>query len=388
MPPLHTIISHRHRARSRLHRYYEREEVKAALLSTRRLMSFSTGMITVDYLLPCTNASAPLLQCDPTDRGACVPCPLEPAFAHVDCCVVSERESSNMEGEFFKLPSGSHPEPELEGGHAMALVGFSDVYTTQHGFVGGYILKNSWWDGLPPGPSWSHARGSHSIAYFLQDVSSADEAHVCPNAHSPQNWYRCSSLWECRSSKAAVFAAAANQPLHLECTDASPILRGFCTRGEALFLSSIRPWGRRSVGLAVACFLRDVGAANPPGADDAGVIVNRKRRLSSDAGGEGLLCSPPVPIDDLALVVAPVAAERYANDPDLCGHYFFPFKVAEHIDAQFGGFEVSDMDVRWHKSAYAANAQDFAQLNYTLLRRDTHMQRRVHKSSPFIERQG
>ena len=27
----------------------------------------------------------------------------------------------------------------------LRLAGFSDVYRTQHGYVGGWILKNSWW---------------------------------------------------------------------------------------------------------------------------------------------------------------------------------------------------------------------------------------------------
>ena len=71
----------------------------------------------------------------------------------------------------------------------MALVGYSDVFRSQQGFVGGYIVKNSWWDGLPPGPGWKQARGSHSVAFFMQQVSPADEAAVCPNAHSPQSWY-------------------------------------------------------------------------------------------------------------------------------------------------------------------------------------------------------
>ena len=63
-----------------------------------------------------------------------------------------------MDGEFFRLPPVSHPAPVLEGGHAMTVVGYSDVYRTKHNQVGGFILKNSWWDGLPPGPGWKKAR--------------------------------------------------------------------------------------------------------------------------------------------------------------------------------------------------------------------------------------
>ena len=110
------------------------------------------------------------------------------------------------------------------------------------------------WDGLPPSSEWTHARGSHSIAYFLQEVSSADEAQTCPNSHCPQMWFKCGSLYECRSKATIAYARAANQALHLRCTDSSPFVSGLCEKNEPLFLQSIRPWGGF---LSVACFLRD-----------------------------------------------------------------------------------------------------------------------------------
>jgi len=359
---------------------YEREDIKRRLLQHRRLMTFSTGMVTVRFLLPCTSATASVLQCDPTDQEQCWPCPLEPAFSRVECCVLSDRDSYTMEGEFFRLPSGSHPDPVPEGAHAMGIVGFSDVFRTQHGYVGGYILKNSWWDGLPPAPSWKKARGSHTIAYFMQQVSSADEAKTCPNAHSPQVWFRCDTVLTCRSNKTAVYAKAANQPLHLECVDESPFLKGFCEKGEGLFIKSIKPWGG---GLSTACFVRDqAGAVEDEG--EGQIIVNR-RQLAAEKRSPSTICSPPVPLDDLALVVAPIEAERFKNDPELCGHYFFPYELAEDINAANGGFEVSDMDVRWQASAYAANKKRNSHLDYSLVERDTHTQGHVHKNVPFLD---
>jgi len=102
---------------------------------------------------------------------------------------------------------------------------------------------------------------------------------------------------------------------------------------------------------------------------------------SHDSAG---FCSPPVPIGDLALVVAPVEAERLPNDPELCGHYFFPFELAEGIHAAYGGFEVSDMEVRWPDSAFAANKAEHPHLDYRLLERDTRSQGRVRKGAPFL----
>jgi len=338
----------------------------------------------VQYLLPCTEHTAAALRCDPHDEATCVPCPLTPAFAQVRCCVASERESNTMAGEFYRLPAGSHPEPAVEGGHAMGLVGYTDVFRTHHGFVGGWILKNSWWDGVPPKPTWKHARGSHSIEYFLQEISSADETHVCPNSASPQSWYQCAGLADCRSETSATYARAANSPIHLTCLDASPYVHGLCTRDEPLFLESITPWG---ADLVVGCFLRDRGATphtGTSGDSDAGPIVNRRQRRRQLAEAGHLICSPPVPVDDLALVATPVPAERYPNDVDLCGHYLFPYAFAEELNAVSGGFEVADMDVRWDARAYEANSKAHPHLDYSLLHKDTYVQGRVRKRSPLI----
>ena len=116
---------------------FDREDIKSALRRHRRVMSLSTGMVTIRYLIPCTKDTALALQCDPTDASTCMACPFEPAFGGVSCCVSASRESNTMRGEFYRLPPVSHPPPIFEGGHAMALVGYSDTYRTAHGFVRG-----------------------------------------------------------------------------------------------------------------------------------------------------------------------------------------------------------------------------------------------------------
>ena len=123
---------------------FDREDIKSALRRHRRVMSLSTGMVTIRYLIPCTKDTALALQCDPTDASTCMACPLEPAFGGVSCCVSASRESNTMRGEFYRLPPVSHPPPIFEGGHAMALVGYSDTYRTAHGFVrGAYQTRNT-----------------------------------------------------------------------------------------------------------------------------------------------------------------------------------------------------------------------------------------------------
>lgn len=419
---------------------FDREDIKSALRRDGRVMSLSTGMVTVRYLLPCTRETADALKCDPDDRSQCVPCPLEPAFGGVGCCVVAKRESNTMGGEFFRLPPISHPSPIFEGGHAMALVGYSDVFRTRHGHVGGYILRNSWWDGLPPSTDWKHARGSHSLAWFMQTVSRQDEAQICPNSHDPYSWYTCGTLSDCRSRKAQTFARAMNQPLHLQCIDQSPYLHGLCQRGERYFFNGLETWGS---GLTVGCFLKDDGEADEADeADEAGVVVNRGGRVGvragggagggaqgqspgggagddaasllpanqstsnglrhsrDDGGGSGAagggskggaarrpkrICSPPVPAEDLALVFAPVPSEVRPNHPDLCGFYFFPYELAETISAHGQGtFEVDDMEVVWSDASFAANAADYPDKDYSMLQADTYRQAQPIVTRPFL----
>lgn len=398
---------------------FDRADIQAALRRDQRVMSLSTGMVQITYLLPCTRETAAALQCDPDDADACVPCPLEPTFGGVACCVITERESNTMHGEFFRLPPISHPSPLLEGGHAMALVGYNDLYRTQHGFVGGWIVRNSWWDGLPPSDAWTHARGSHSLGWFMQTISRQDEDATCPNAHAPSSWYACGSLATCRSRQTSLFANSMKRPLHLECLDKSPFVKGLCEAGDKFFLEGLHPWG---AGLTVGCFLRDEGATPAPKKDEDHGVVQRTRGRAgeklragfeggfrgpawvdagggSGGGGDGAsssssssaskrqarVCSPPVPVDDLALVFAPVETERWPNHPQLCGFYFFPYELAEQIHAAGQGFfEVDDMEVIWDDSSYAANADKYPQFDYGLMKADTHTQERARTTRPFV----
>lgn len=144
---------------------YEDMAVREHLFRKKQAMPLSTPVAMVTHYYPCIGALASDPHCQPEH---CTLCPLE--LAMTTCCVPMKGGSNrNMEGEFF-----SHHGMSIEGGHAMLLVGYNDAFLTREGFTGGLIVKNSWLDGP--------TQGSHSLAYWMQEVSDWEERTVCPNS--------------------------------------------------------------------------------------------------------------------------------------------------------------------------------------------------------------
>ena len=415
--------------------HYERLAMKAAL-RRGRMLALSMPLANVLHLLPCTAATRDALSCDPGEAGGrCHACPSQRAYAGVDCCILSEREMNTMAGEFYYSPILPL---RKEGGHAVAVVGYNDLFLTEAGFRGGWVIKNSWWDGTPPLPSWKHARGSHTLGYFLQRHSDADERSVCPNVHSPRSWYACDDLYTCRKPLTARYAQSIHKVLRLECTDASPFAKGVCKRGSRYFLRRIAPWGDEpgdlGGGLSTACLIEDDPDVVATASDPSGGVTRRRRlaaaaeeeKQGGDAGGgsgrgevEGAvahdpaaaaapsmedkedhamaetgadaatggeggareICTPPLPLDDLALIFQPIAAEVVENDRDQCGYYLMPYAILETLSVRFGGMFATELDVEWDATSYAANAAATAHaapLDWSLVERDTREQASTH----------
>ena len=314
--------------------YYNRMDIKHALVSGQRALSLSTAMIVVPYLLPCTAETKDHYRCNPDgpfgdEYGQCRPCPLERAYTGVSCCVEVNRSQYNLKGEWFHRPGEAIIK---EGGHSIAIVGWNDHYKTETGLQGGWVIRNSWEDGFSLAHG-SPVRGSRTLDWFMQRHGDLDERTICPNSVDPRMWYPCKDLKTCRDPETAMFAKSAHQAFHLECREVSDFyIAGGCRKGEKLYLKDqgggqgFVAWGG---GLSVACFVRA-------------------------ASGEEF-CLPPMPIDDLGTIVKPVEAEAQLNRADLCGFYFVPYDTLETIEAELGGVWVSDFDIEWAPQSYAAN---------------------------------
>lgn len=271
-----------------------------------------------------------------------------------------------MDGEFFAADAS------IDGGHAMTMVGWNDLFRTTRGDVGGWIVKNSWWDGKSINTSvWAHARGSHSMAYFMLDISDTDERTICPNVYSPRNWYPCAGQNGVQSDGVGLDPAdyGFNQMVSI-CTQPSTVLRAheerrvlelechdsnYCSTepGSKLFLINAT---NIAGGLHRMCFLQDL-----PG-----------------PGGLSAFCLPPFLIDDVAMFITPAKDELKDNDRDACGFYFFPYSLLESTSSMVGAstYDVQGFDVQWNPTSYdRGDAANVPGLDYAHLRRSTHVQK-------------
>lgn len=359
--------------------FFDELAVKKALIHDEHAMAFTTAMPYITHYYPCIGEFADDPRCNPASPQ-CTLCP--PELSMSTCCIpLRGGENYNMNGEFI-----AHRGMTIEGGHVMVLAGYNDLYRTKDGFTGGYILKNSWFDGINPPLGPKHARGSHSIHYWMQEVSDWEERTMCPNSHSPHNWYQCGNSGEvvhghaaggngspraplpfkrsnafqegiesCLSNETKLYAETNIQPLHLRCTDPD-----YCIQNDdyVYFVRNTTEWGDR---MTMMCLFE----------------YNQVTTSSSE------ICLPPMLLESIAYVFSPVPEEIRENDPDACGFYFFPYEVQRQYVSKFEGFYVNNYHIHWHSQSYAANQHHYPTLDYTEVVKSTRKQRQYKFVGPF-----
>ncbi|KAF1326891.1 Hect e3 ubiquitin, partial [Globisporangium splendens] len=358
--------------------YYDELAVKRALLRDGNAMAFTTATPYATYFYPCVGEFLNDPRCNPASPK-CTLCPAE--MPQTTCCIpITGRESYNMDGEFITTPSMMP-----EGGHVMTLVGYNDLYRTTQGYTGGFILKNSWWDGTHPKLGPTHARGSHTAKWWMQEVSDWEERRMCPNSHNPENWYQCGDFGEvilrngdsgvkvplplsrsevgefkegiesCLSEETELYAKTNFQPLHLRCTDPSYCLED---KNITYFARNMTEYGDR---MQILCLYE----------------YNTVSKNASE------ICLPPLLVQQIAYVLSPVDDEILPNDPDVCGHYFYPYEVQKQYNSQFGNFYVNNFEVKWYPQSYVSNERHFPELDYTDIMHSTRHQNHYDFVGPF-----
>ena len=330
---------------TKMQSFFSRSDIKEALIQGGKPLTLGVSMSYTYFYLPCTKEAG----CDASTQV--MPCPLERVYVGMKSCMLAKRPMVTMKGEWFHQPG----EPlEAEGGHAINIVGYNDYYRDEFGHVGGYIVRNTWADGMGVAHGLK-ARGSHSAAFFAQKVSTQEESAACPNPHSPRSWYPCGSTLEgCNGSVTRMEIASQGKVLHLRCSDLGMVLpKGSCEVGEGYYMTNITEWGSR--GLFIACFLRDLGGGNSKN-----------------------MCLPPLFMDDIATVFTATDAEigpsapASSNKKAFCGYNFISYDTFEILQMRFGDAWVSSYDIEWSETSYpSAHAPNSSTYDYSLVEAST-----------------
>merc|ERR1719198_981002 len=182
------------------------------------------------------------------------------------------------------------------------------------------------------------------MAYLMLEISDTDERAVCPNSYNPRNWYPCAGQNAVKSGDRAAPSSYSFEQMVSVCTNAVVKMKAqnqrrvldlkchdsdYCNTaaGSRLFLINST---YLAGGLERMCFLEQL----------------QDRSLSD-------FCLPPLLVDDVASFIMPAEHEVRENDRDLCGFYFYPYKLLEETSSMIGAstYDVQGFEIKWNPSS-------------------------------------
>lgn len=121
-------------------------------------------------------------------------------------------------------------------------------------------------------------------------------------------------------------------------------------------------------------------------------LIENKRDTMGDHMSSKMLEYPSMKIVEtpmlsypiLSLIFQPVQwqLDHLVDDDDICGFYFFPYKLLERQTGLYKGYFSTYFDVTWLDQSFLANAGANPGLNYSLVQQSTVTQRSVSFSGP------
>jgi len=349
---------------------YNVMETKRLMVEKDRPLAWSSEMHNTVYFFPCN---------DPYWKGRtecssrlAVQCPTDRYYGSQTCARVLS-SMFNMDGEFFM-----HGQTIGEGGHAMNVVGYNDEFTTKQGQTGGFIIRNSWHD-LTYGqsPNGRGGRGSHSIAYWMQNISGWDEKAVCPGPLNPENWISCVEQ-EAGPSRRVRDGKLGKYDIKDTCLDKKFM--------DNLLSVSLQPTEFECIDDTVCdpdtkyrYFL--ISMEHSVEQDLAKVCMLRYDTTTEE---QDTYCTPFHIPAQIAYWFRPIKAQLdvLSDDEDLCGFWFWPYEMLNKQVGMYNNFYTTYFDIEWDDQSYLANAQAHPELNYTYIQSSTFTQKKMDFETP------
>jgi hypothetical protein len=359
---------------------YSVEDSKRLMIKHNAPLGWSSLIHNVVFYFPCDSS-------DWADKPGCnesvrVFCPSD-RFYNSKYCARFEHAMFNMDGE-FTLHGNTVP----EGGHAMNAVGYNDEFVTRSGHKGGFIIKNSWHDlAYGTSPAGRGARGSHSVYYWMQQISAWDERKLCPGPLNPENWASCVTQEPGPTRKVGKRAPLGRSGMMDEPVDISKTCLD--TKFMTHFLDvSLQPSQFRCADPAwcdqTPGFRYFLASSVHSIEQDLLQVCMLRHNVSS---GEQLIqCTPFVNPSTPAYIWTPIQShlDKLKQDEDVCGYYFWPYYVADKQLGLYQNLFTTYFDFEWDDMSYVANEAKNPTKDYTLVKKSTGNQRLPDfGSSPF-----
>ena len=340
--------------------------IKELLVKHGKPLTWSHVVSEQTYSVPCSTSES--IQNSPV----CKECvySVDPTDPSKGCNALYILPSYDNEGRF-----SLHGQPFISGGHAMLLVGYNDNFRVDTGklgelkerTLGGFIIKNSWGTEL-----------GHSIKYWAQEISTLEEAFLCPDVSAASKWLPADA--ECLVGGGSLAECAPDTYKRVRdqwVVGATELKCSSISKDAAAFYGFADCDPSKHYVLAQAPSLKYNKGGNTSGAWAVALPSGNLRvYLVEFTPGERVSGAKLVHTGEtswlgMTKLFTPVNATS-ANDPDVCGYFFLPYQYFQegNVINPVGGHDTpscSAFTVEWDDSSYLANRDKYPQYDYTYL---------------------
>ena len=274
----------------------------------------------------------------------------------------------------------------------MLVHGWNDEFVTKSGSKGGFIIKNSWHDQTyGTAPAGRGARGSHTVAYWMNEISQWDDKAICPGPLNPENWLSCVGL-----EAGPHGDLSHNKKAARKVEDDTYDIKDTCL--SASFMNHVL-----SISLQpneFQCLDSKSCHVNDPNYRYFLIEMHRNAEQNIEKAcmleynvktqAQVTVCTPYLIPSQLAYIFKPIQSQldKLVDSEDLCGYWFFSYDAMVKVAGLYNNYYSTFFDMTWDDSAYLINSAKYPQYDYSFVKSSsgTLQQMNFNGPSPFASK--